>query len=224
MSNYIVLIRSRPSPEAEVGLLRDLRQALQVNESPMVFFHGDGVEAPCAGASGWPQAMPGVDWCLCRSSVERRSATDALPSSVRVATLVTFYQAVLSAGRVDSLGLGGSLCCRPGPGERAGEDSVPVLLEVGFAPTGHRQRRETLEMALGAAALELDGSVLFHGDGLAHLTGDGARGWAQLTDFGLLGLYAQAPARPAGMSVEVQTLDAAQAAVLRARAATILIL
>jgi len=224
MSDYIVLIRRKLSPEAAVGIMRDLREALKIHEAPLVFFHGDGAETTSDRASGWEEADPGVDWCVCRTSVERRAASDLLPSSFRVATLATFYQAVLSARRVDSLGLGGSLSCGSGSGDRPGEEPKHLLLEVGFAPTGLQQRRETLEMALAAAALELDASVLFHGDGLAHLAGDSARGWAQITDFGLLGMYAESPGRPSGSEIAAQTVDAARAADLRARAATILIL
>lgn len=224
MTDYIALIRRKPSPRAAVGFTQDLRAALQAHESPMVFFHGDGVEAPYDVAFSWPEANPGVDWCVCRTSVERRSGPDPMPSAFRIATLTTFYQAVLSARRVDSLGLGGRLCSRPESGDRTGEDSNRLLLEVGFAPAGQRQRRETLEMALGAAALELDASVLFHGDGLAHLEGDAARAWAQMTDFGLLGMYAEACVHPSATEIAVQNVDAARAAELRARAETILIL
>lgn len=222
MNDYIVLIRRKLSPEAAAGVMRDLREALKRREAPLVFFHGDGADATFDTASGWASATPGVDWCMCRTSVERRRATDALPASFRIATLVTFYQAVLSARCVDSLGLGGAFTSGSKPGD--GEGSNRLLLDVGYAPSGPRQRRETLEMALAAAALELDASILFHGDGLAHLAGDAARGWAQIADFGLLGIYAESPGRPCGSEITVQTVNAAQAAGLRACAATILIL
>ena len=137
---------------------------------------------------------------------------------------MTFYQAFSSARRVDSLGLGGSCCCVTGWGEAPGEGSIDLLLDVGYAPTDLRQRRETLEMALGAAALELDASVLFHGDGLAHLAGGPARGWAQITDFGLLGMYAETFDESFGSEIAVQTVSPVGAANLRARSGTILIL
>jgi len=222
MNDYIVLIRRKLSPDAGVDVMHDLHEALKIHQAPLVFFHGDGVEATSAIAAGWAAANPAVDWCMCRTSLERRSAVDALPASFTVASLVTFYQAVLSASRVDSLGLGGTFASGSDPSEE--QSSTRLLLDVGYAPSGQRQRRETLEMALGAAALELDASVLFHGDGLAHLAGDAARAWAQVTDFGLLGMYGETPGRPFGSEIVVQNVNAAQAARMRARAVTILIL
>jgi len=97
-------------------------------------------------------------------------------------------------------------------------------MEVGFAPLDERQQRETLEMALGAAALELDACVLFSGDGLAHLDAEGARGWRQLTDFGLLEIYVEDPLGRFGSEIVTRALDSGRAAQLRAGAATILIL
>lgn len=223
MSDYIVLIRRRPSPEVFAGLVSDLREAVQAHESSMVFLHGDGIDASRDVMSGWPEENPAVDWCVCRTSLERRAASTALASTFRAATLVTFYHALSSARRVDSMGLGGDYCFRPDSADRGGTASAGLLLEVGYAPADPMQRREALEMALGAAALELDASVLFHGDGLAHLAGEGARAWAQVTDFGLLGMYAEGAVRP-GTEIDVQAVDAPQAADLRAGAATILIL
>lgn len=219
MSDYIVLIRRKPSPGVAAGLLHDLHEAVEAHETAMVFFHGDGVDASRDAGPGWPEEIPGIDWCVCRTSLERRTASTVLASPFRAASLVTFYHALASAPRVDSVGLGGHCCCRPKP-----EASSRLLLEVGYAPADPRQRRETLEMALGAAALELDASVLFHGDGLAHLAGEGARAWGQVTDFGLLGMYAEAARRPPGTELDVQAVEAPQASDLRTGAATILIL
>lgn len=224
MVDYIVLIRRKPSPEAAVSLMSDLREARRADRSARAFFHGDGVDATLEGASDWAHADPSVAWCICRTSLERRMPSGGAPGGFTTATLVTFYQALSSARRVDSIGLGGSLCYRTEPDVVPGEGANHLLLEVGFAPADPRQRRETLEMALGAAALELKASVLFHGAGLAHLTGDAARGWAQVTDFGLLGMYAESPGDLSGTAIEVQAMNPVQAAALRARAATILIL
>jgi len=224
MHDYIVLIRRKPSPGASDALLRELRQVSQARPRPLVFFHGDGVDAVGDSSSGWAQPDPGIDWCVCRTSLERRDPSAELSPSFSVATLVTFYQAVVSARRIDSLGLGGSVCWRRAPNHRDEQGSDRLLLEVGFAPAGPRQRRETLEMALGAAALEFDASVLFHGDGLAHLAGDAARGWAQITDFDLLGTHAEASGHYFAPDIPVQRVDTMRAAELRDRAATILIL
>lgn len=224
MNDYIALIRRMPSPGNEAGFSGDLRDALRTYKNPLVFFHGDGVDALSGLAPGGQDADSSVDYCVCRTSLDRRSNSAPSVSPARVATLVTFYQAVVSARRVDSLGLGGWSCCRPQPEGQVEEGSVPLLLEIGFAAADLRQRREALEMALGAAALELEASVLFHGKGLAHLAGDAARGWAQIADFGLLGMYAQAPQRFSRSEIAVQTVNTSRAADLRARAGTILIL
>ena len=204
--------------------MHGLREAVRLHESTMVFFQGDGVEVPFRSGKGWPESNPGVDWCVCRTSLERRMPPDALPTAFTVATLATFYQAVCGAGRVDSMGLGGRSCCRLQPSRGGNGSSNPLLLEVGFAPADPRQRHEALEMALGAAALALEASVLFYGDGLVHLAGDAARGWSQITDFGLLDLYAEASGRCSGVKIPVHAVDAAKVADLRDRATTILIL
>lgn len=224
MVDYIVLIRRKPSPEAAVSLMSDLREARRADRCARAFFHGDGVDATLDAAPDWARADPDVAWCICQTSLERRMPSGGVPSGFTTATLVAFFQAVSSACRVDSIGLGGSLCYRTEPDVVPGEAENLLLMEVGFAPADPRQRRETLEMALGAAALELEASVLFHGAGLAHLTGDAARGWAQVTDFGLLDMYAESAGDLCGTAIEVQTMNAVEAAALRARAATILIL
>jgi hypothetical protein len=76
-----------------------------------------------------------------------------------------------------------------------GEASVrPAwLLELASSPRDERDRIETLEFVLGAAALGLDARVLFRGPGYNHLLTDAARGWAQLSDFDLLELICEAP-------------------------------
>lgn len=224
MIDYIVLIRRKPSPETAAVLMRDLREAVELHGSTMVFFHGDGVDASREAASGWPEEDTRIDWRVCRTSLERRAASAEAASRLRTATLVTFYHGLLSARRVDSVGAGGYFCCRPESDDRSAKASSRILLEVGFAPADRRQRRETLEMALGAAALELDAAVLFHGGGVAHLVGEGARAWAQITDFDLLGIYVEAAALSPETEIDVRTVDAAQAADLRTGAATILIL
>lgn len=222
MKDYIVLIRRNLSLEAAAALRAELSEAVHGHDSPMVFLHGEGVEHMAAAAQD-PE-ISRVDWCVCRTSLARRSATGALPPPFRMATLVTFFQAALSAGRVDSLGLGGRRWGKPVSVATQSEASPRLLLEIGFAPIDQRQHRETLEMALGAAALELDAAILFKGKGLAHLVGDAARGWSQITDFDLLGMHVEDPAGHFRPDVPVQRVDADGAARLRAGAATTLIL
>lgn len=188
----------------------------------MVFLHGDGVEmVPQLAAT---DAEKDADWVVCRTSWRRRFADEAPPRPFRVATLVTFYAAVLSAGRVDSVGLGGRLCCKRVEDGCGPENSLPLVLDIGFRPADPRQHRETLEMALGAAALELDASVVFHGGGRHHLAGDAARGWSQVTDFDLLELWVEDAPNEFEADIFAQTLDAADALELRTGTATILIL
>lgn len=228
MHDYIALIRRKPSPSATPGWMHGwmhgLREALDQYRAPMVFLHGDGIDALGDDSFCQLAADSGVDWCACQTSLARRSSAVALPAAFRVATLSVLYQAVLSARRIDSVGLGGTLCCGPDLGSRGGQVSKRLLLEVGFAPADRQQRRETLEMALGAAALELDAVVLFNADGIEHLAGDEARGWRQITDFELLEMCIEGPAQRNVPEIPAQHMDAVQAAALRAGAGTILIL
>jgi len=221
MADYIALIRCKASRDAAARLVEELRDTARGHDSSMVFIHGDAVASIPAFANAAPD--PGADWVVCRTSLARRTATDMLPQPFRIATLTAFYESVLSANRIDSLGLGGQLCFKPGSAAKRSE-SGPLLLEIGFAPLARHQHRETLEMALGAAALELDATVLFTGEGLAHLEGVAARGWSQITDFDLLDLHCETPARRFAPEIAVPTLDPVDVARLRARAATILIL
>lgn len=222
MSDYIALIRCKPSRDAASSLVEELRENFKAHDSSTVFLHGDAVDSIAGIAAAAPD--PGADWLVCRTSLARRSATETLPPPFRLATLAGFYESVLSAGRIDSLGLGGRSCFRPSPPAGRSESGPLLLLEIGFAPLARHQRRETLEMALGAAALELDATVLFTGEGLAHLEGVAARGWSQITDFDLLKIHFEIPVSPFAPEIAVQGLDSVGVARLRARAATILIL
>lgn len=221
--DYIALIRRKPSPDIFPGLEHELRDAIQKHDSSAVFLQGDGVEMLSAIASV-ASSDARVDWYVCKTSLERRSAADTFRSPFRLATLTAFYASVLSARHVDSWGAGGKSFDTRALASGASEASHRLLLEVGFAPHDQRQHRETLEMALGAAALELDASVLFCGDGRAHLAGGLAHGWSQVTDFGLLDIYVEGPIDRFQPEVAVQRLDTAGAALLRAGAVTILTL
>lgn len=224
MNDYIALIRRMPSPSAGAAWVKKLSLAARRYRAPLVFFHGDGLDALSDGDFRTTAEDRAIDWCACQTSLARRPALGSLPPAFRVATLSTLYQAVLSARRIDSLGPGGGFCCVPALAD--GDAAAPkrTLLEVGFAPADGRQRRETLEMALGAAALELDAVVVFSGQGLGHLTGEDARGWRQIADFELLEMWGEN--LPPGFvpEVSVRRANSVQAAGLRTGAATILVL
>lgn len=222
MYDYIALIRCNPSPDDVIRLSVALDAALQAHESSLVFFHGDAAGTlPRAIAT---TARRGTDWQVCRTSWVRRWDAVEPESPITVATLATLFQHMAGARRVDSFGLGGWFCARPARLAEYKRASPPLLLEIGYAPADDRQRRETLEVALGAAALELDARVLFQGEGLGQLHGGAARGWNQLTDFGLLDVFAEGGAHRPGSGAEFQAVDAVGAVHLRASAATILIL
>lgn len=224
MYDYIALIRCNPSPDDAIPLSAALDAALQAHGSSLVFFHSDAAGTLPGAIATTPRR--GTDWRVCRTSWVRRWGAVEPESPVAVATLATLFQHMAGARRVDSFGLGGWFCARPGPrsGRRGAGASPRLLLEIGCAPADDRQRRETLEVALGAAALELDACVLFHGEGLGHLRGGAARGWNQLTDFGLLGVFAEGDAHGPGFGAAFQAVNAVSAVHLRASAATILIL
>ena len=221
MSNYIALIRSKPSSRE----ITALRAAVMSSDSAMLFLHGEGVAAIPLVA--WaPQA--GAKSHVCQTSWNRRRPDESPRLPVRTDTLATFYQAVQHDRRVDSIGLGGSFHGAPEAGVMQGFTTSRLLLDIAFAPADAMQHRETLEMALGAAALEINASVLFRGQGVAHLAGDAGRGWRQITDPGLLQVYADDAERPKSAdraeTFGAARLKAAQVTDLRADAGTILVL
>lgn len=222
MYDYIALIRCNPSSNAADALSAALDDALEGAGKSLVFLHGEGVSNACRAFS--VQRRQGADWAVCRTSWTRRQPSEAPRPPFRAATLVTLFDGLGDARRVDSFGLGGGFCCRPDAIAADGRASTKLLLEIGFAPADDRQRRETLEMALGAAAMELDAAVLFQGEGLRHLEGKAAGGWKQIIDFDLMEMYAESGAGRPVSDIAVCGVDASVAAQVRARAATILIL
>lgn len=222
MYDYIALIRSNPSPGAAAEMSAVLDDALGAAETSLVFLHGEGVDTARSALSD--QARKGVEWVVCRTSWVRRQASAVPGPPLSSATLVTLFDALGAARRIDSFGLGGCMCWRAGADPGNSGKPGRLLLEIGFAPVDDRQHRETLEMALGAAALELDAAVLFQGEGLRHLEGEPARGWKQITDFGLMEMFVETSAARPGPEIGVQGVDAGRASQLRDRAATILLL
>lgn len=222
MYDYIALVRCNPALHSADQLSAALTAGLEAAENSLVFLHGDGVGDAYRALSR--PGRYGADWVVCQTSWARRQASEMPRPPFRTATLVALFDGLDGARRVDSFGLGGWFCCRP--------DAVPanhrvprkLLLEIGFAPADERRRRETLEMALGAAALELEAAVLFQGEGLRHLEGEAAGGWKQITDFGLMEMFVETGAGRSVPEIAVQAVDSPRAAQLRGGAGTILLL
>jgi len=155
-ADYIALVRRGPRSVSQTGLRDALAQAPTGQAPATLFFHGDGCEtahALVAGASALARSGR-FDLCVCSTSWKRRYGQVPPPSPLRAESLVFFYQRLARARRVDSFGLGGCCCC---PVPVVGRDALPLLIEIAAAPADERQHRETLEVALGAAALELTG-------------------------------------------------------------------
>ncbi|MFO7762219.1 MAG: hypothetical protein R6V61_00630 [Wenzhouxiangellaceae bacterium] len=224
-SDYIALVRSKPGWKAKRALLAALAGVGTVDAPAILFFQGDGCEMAHALAGGGFGSIDSdrFEPCVCATSWARRYGGASPPAPLRAESLVFLFQRLALARRVDAFGLGGWCCCLAPDGSAANR-STRLLLEVASAPADERQRRETLEVALGAAALELEAGVLFHGAGLDHLAGEGARGWRQITDFGLLEILAQDAGDRIAPESGVVAVDACRAGRLRAAASTILLL
>lgn len=174
----------------------------------LVFLHGDAV-ALADGELPLPASVPRV---VCSTSWRRRHPDRSPPPPFEVSTLAVLIDRLAGARtRIDSHGLGGA-CCSPSGA------SGPWLLEIAFAPASDRQAVETLEMALAAAALELEFQVLFSSSGPAHLCSGSGRSWRQLTDFGMAGLFAEATRPDAAWQAEASPLSPPDAARLRGAA------
>ncbi|MBS3744595.1 MAG: hypothetical protein KGY48_09620 [Wenzhouxiangellaceae bacterium] len=224
-SDYIALIRSKPCSTSNRALLAALAGIGTRDAPATLFFQGDGCEMAHALAGGGLGPIDGdrFETCVCATSWARRYGAASPPAPLRAESLVFFFQRLALARRVDAFGLGGWCCCLA-PDASAANRSTRLLLEVASAPADERQRRETLEVALGAAALELEAGVLFRGAGLDHLADAGARGWRQITDFGLLDILAQDGGGRIAPDFGVVAVDACRVGRLRAAAATILLL
>ena len=224
-SEYIALVRSNPCSKHNRALTAALADAGTRHAPATVFFHGDGCEMAHAlvGAARQPAELRRFDLRVCTTSWTRRYAL-APPPPLHAASLVFFFQRLAGAQWVESFSPGGWFCCRA-PGAPAADRQTPrLLLEVASAPADSRQQRETLEVVLGAAALELEAGVLFQGSGLAHLAGDVGRGWRQITDFGLMEMFARGAGNLNPADSGVVEVNSGQAARLRAGATTILLL
>ena len=223
VSKYIALVRSNPCPNATGALLDALADAGARHASAIAFFHGDGCAMAhrLAGDALQAAAPVQVELRVCTTSWARRYESVLPP--LQAASLMFFFQHVALARRIDSFSPGGWFCTRA-PDAHATQRKAPrLLLEIGSAATDARQQRETLEVALGAAALELAGDVLFHGPGLEHLAGEGGRGWRQISDFGLLEMFALGTPDRIAADAGAVAVDPARAAQLRAGATTILL-
>lgn len=176
----MVVVRARPDSE----LVDSLRSCLSVPRARL-FLHGDGVALAEPGRL--PALAGSPDLEVCATSWRRRYA-DAPDSRFRCAGLASMYPALDATGSYLVRGCGGT-------SQWHRDTGLPPswLLEVASSPGDERDRTETLEFVLGAAALGLDARVLFRGPGYNHLLTDAGRGWAQLSDFDLLELICEAP-------------------------------
>ena len=191
-SEYIALVRSNPCVQSDRALLAALASAGNRHASSTVFFHGDGCRMAhrLAGGALEPGDADRLDLRVCATSWARRYGPTP-PPPLQAASLALFFQRMAPAQRVDSFSPGGWFCCVAPNAGAAQRSSSRLLLLVATPPDDERQQRETLEVAIGAAALELEGGVLFQGSGSRHLAGEAGRGWRQISDFGLLEMLAQ---------------------------------
>lgn len=230
--NYIALVRCRPCPVRTPAFLAALTDGGSCTAPATIFFQGDGCATARALAQEWFGKQEGfgkpdtdrLDLRVCSTSWSRRYGPDPAPAPLRAESLMFLFQRLALAHRVDSFGQGGWYCCDVPDVQASDGTAGRLLMEIGSAPVDERQRRETLEVALGAAALELDAGVLFHGAGLEHLVGEGARGWRQIGDYGLLEILAEGAGGPGGPEIVDTWLSPCRAARRRTKAATILVL
>lgn len=197
----VVVVRALPDP----GITNSLQRCLD-GPGTRLFLHGDGVALAEPGRLPVLAGSPGLE--VCATSWRRRYA-DAPDSRFRSAGLASMYSALDAAQRYRVWGHGGA-------SEWRQESGVPPgwLLELASFPRDARDRTETLEFVLGAAALDLDARVLFRGPGYNYLLTDAARGWAQLSDFNLLELICEAP-EAVQLRVAARRVDSEQVESLR---------
>jgi len=170
----VILCRRAPGP--------DLERSLDADTAPtLLFLHADAVARARA-----PLAARHVTALACATSWDRRGGGELAPG-FRAGTLGGLFEALDEARELLVFGRHGAVRQSLPKGPRR------WLIEIVDAPGGARERREVLEVALAAAAMELDARVLFRGFGYNHLLTDAARGWKQLTDFKLLDLFAEVP-------------------------------
>lgn len=196
----------------------DLPSALSAppGAAGFVFLHGEGVAASAELARHGSATANGA-WRVCRTSWQRREPHAPPPAPFREATLVELFRRLKQPGRLICHGLGGSSAGTIGVGER-------LLIEIAHAPGPEHDRRETLEIALAAAALECDAVVLFGSGAAAHLCGRAGRGWRQLVEFDLLPLVVESDPPTLVPIAGVEPVTATTAARMRHQAAARLLL
>ncbi len=205
-----VLVIRQWSEEDEPGLLH-----AELAAGATLFLHGDGV---VLAEPGRLPELPGASRLEVCAASWRRRYTHAPDPRFRSSSLILMYQALDRAERYRVLGRGGisTWCSATGP-------APGWLLEITSPPADARDRAETLEFVLGAAAFGLDARVLIRRPGYNHLLTDTARGWAQLSDFDLLELICELPAERV-LEVPVRRVDADAVAALDAVALRRLVL
>jgi hypothetical protein len=181
--DYIALVRSGLG-RSTAGLPALVREGAERASAALVFLHGAGVEWAGEHLAEWTLEQP-HRCVVCTTSWRRRFGDVSPPEPIRVATLSVLLEALADARRVDSFTDGVALCST-----RVGGRSV--LLEIDRPPIDDRDARETLEVVLGAAALELPARVLITAAGAGHLIGESRRRWRQVTDLALLPVHVEA--------------------------------
>lgn len=216
------MIDSTPDrPDADAATVWLIRRAGELPDArpaagDLVFLHGDGVDAAVALTGRLGPGAPGT-WRVCRTSWQRRYGDAPVPAPFRDATLVSLFQRLVRPGHLVCHGRGGNAAGRIVPG-------AGLVIDVAHAPGPGFDRRETLEIALAAAALERDAVVVFGPDGAAHLQGAEGRGWRQLVDHELLPLWIESCTPDQPPLAGVERVGGPAAARLRHEAAARLLL
>lgn len=189
-----MVIRCWPAGES-----LDLLGHSLIQSGAHLFLHGNAVALAEPGRM--PTVNTGAALEVCATSWRRRYAGVPDPR-FSLGSLASMYHVLASADAYRVWGEGGLSGWRRTAGRAA-----DWLFEIVHAPCNERDRVETLEFVLAAAALDLEARVLFRDSGYNHLLTDAARGWAQLSDFDLMELIAEVP-EGAIVGVPVSCIDA----------------
>lgn len=153
-----------------------------------VFLHGQAVAPGLADPPAALRALdrdPSVDVVVCQAAWRRLGLADEPP--LAVASLVGLWSTMQRTDLISVFGQGdwpaasgdwpSVAVAPPSPGVAWG-----VMVERGV---DGQERQSLVEFVLAAAVLELDVAVAFGPQALGELSGESARGWAQLTDHDL---------------------------------------
>jgi len=209
-----VVSLSKPTFDFAGSALLLVRRAVEIDsfrhalrsfrpERGLVFLHGQAV---CLARDPlWSEALRHASgaWVgmVCRSAWQRRFEQEPVPGPWISGGLLQLFDALTKAAEWRVFGSGGASA-----GQREAAGSGAWLIEIRHAVEDAREARETLEVALAAAALELDCAVLFDARGLTHLRAPYARAWRQISDYQMLRLVTPRAAPTIRAEVEVEPL------------------